>query len=81
MIQVETLESMDTVYALGFLKSGEMVTGLSNGYIQIWNQTDLSLIKSVFIDNEEIRCLALLQNGYLAMGLTNRVLNILKIQY
>jgi len=78
---IKILESLDTVYTLGVLKSGELVSGLSNGYIQIWNKTDFNLIKSVFIDDEEIRCFALLQNGYLAMGLANRVLNILKIQY
>jgi len=78
---VKTLETIDSAYSLGLLKSGELVNGLRNGYIQIWNKTDLSLIKSVFIDDEEIRCLSLLQNGYLAMGLANRVLNILKIHY
>jgi WD40 repeat protein len=78
---VKTIESMETVYILGYLKSGVLVSGLSNGYIQIWNQNDYSLIKTVFIDDEEIRCFALLENGYLAMGLANRVLNILKIQY
>lgn len=75
------LESTATVYTLDVLKSGELVSGLSNGYIQIWNKTDFGLIKSVFIDNEEIRCFGLLHNGYLAMGLANSVLNILKIHY
>jgi len=78
---IKTLESKESVYVLGLLKSGQLVSGLSNGYIQVWNQYDFSLIKSVFVEDEEIRCMRLLENGYLAVGLASRVISILKIQY
>jgi len=76
-----TIEAMDTVYSLGFLKSGDLVSGLSNGFIQIWNRTNFRLIKPVYIDEGSVWCLELLRNGNLAIGLTNGNVNILKIIY
>jgi len=76
-----TLEALDTVYSFGILKNGDLVSGLANGFVQIWNRTSLTEIKSVYRDAAAIWSFYLLPKGHLAIGLANGKIDVLKMIY
>jgi WD40 repeat protein len=77
----KTIIASDTVYSLGILKNGDLVSGSANGYIQIWNKMNLNEVKSVYRDAAAVWCFALLPQGNLAIGLANGKVDILKFIY
>ena len=59
------------ISSLILLNSGDLVSGSADKQIKIWDSNNNLNIKSTFQIGYEIKCLTILQNGYLAAGTNN----------
>ncbi len=71
------LKALNSVATLAVLFGGHLISGTSNGYIQIWNENSLNQIKHFFIDSSAVLCIISHREGSLTVGLANGNIRIL----
>jgi WD40 repeat protein len=77
---IKTLSSDETIYSIGSLRNGDLVSASDNGNIEIWDVEKGSIRKTAFYGSNMIWCLAIDLKGTIAVGIGNgdiRILNYL----
>jgi len=75
------LKALNLISSLIFFFKGYLISGTSNGYLQIWNKTDFYEIKTYHKSHTAILSFCLLQTRHLAIGYADGRIEIVNFFY